>query len=122
MTKFSTIHIFGFGDTQLIGSEANGSVKSSELTKLSAFIEHIKTFKPEDVTLTDYHVIHIFNNMDVRYLGRGDAHSTEQSKIKTTFSVKLNEINSSLLEEFVIELANAVVAKKAAEAAPANNI
>jgi hypothetical protein len=117
MTKFNTIHIFGFGDTQLIGSEVSGTIKSTELAKLSALVEHIKTFKPEDVTLTDYHVIHIFNDMDIRYLGTGGFAKSE----KNHFSVKISEINSAIFEEFVTELSEKVTAKKAAaEAATAN--
>jgi len=105
MATFNTIHIFSFGDTQVIG-EKNGTVKSDTLTKLTALVDHIKTFKPEDVVLTDYHVIHIFNGMDVRYLGKG----TENKKDKTSFSVKLSEINATILGEFTTEAIAAIPA------------
>jgi hypothetical protein len=103
MATFNTIHVFGFGDTQVIG-ETNGTVKSETLTKLTAFVDHIKTFKPEDVVLTDYHVIHIFNGMDVRYLGKG----TENKKDKTSFSVKIADVDVTILNDFTAEAIAAI--------------
>lgn len=103
MAKFNTIHVFGFGDTQIIG-EKNGTVKADTLTKLTAFIDHVKTFKPTDVTLTDHHVIHVFEDREVRYLGR----AAEDKKAKTSFSVKIADVDSTILTEFVDELSAAV--------------
>lgn len=101
MGNFSTIHIFGFGDTQIIGKENNGIVKSTELTTLPAFVDHVKTFLPATgVTLTDYHVIHIFNKTDVRYLGK----QTEDKKENTSFSVRWNQVNEVILNDLVNEI------------------
>jgi hypothetical protein len=99
MAKFNTIHVFGFGDVQLIG-EKKGTVTADSLTKLTAFIDHVKTFKPEEVVAADHHVIHIFSGRDVRYLGKG----TENKKDETSFSVNLSELDATILEEFIAEL------------------
>jgi hypothetical protein len=107
MATFSTIHIFGFGDVQMIGSEKEGTVKAISLTKLAAFVDHIKTFKPEDVTLTDYHVIHIFNGMDVRYLGK----AAEDKNAETSFSVKMDQVNTTILDELVTEIVATIPAE-----------
>lgn len=106
MSTFNTIHIFGFGDTQLIGKDTNGTVKGETLATQQAFIDHVKTFKPADVVLTDHHVIHIFNGSDVRYLGKG----TENRKDKTSFSVKQSDLNATIVNDFVAELTAAVAA------------
>jgi hypothetical protein len=101
MEQFSTIHIFGYGETQIIGETNNGKVPSSSLTTLVPFVDHVKTFLPESgVTLTDYHVIHIFNGSDVRYLGVG----TEDRKEETSFSVGFNQIDQTLLTALVDEI------------------
>lgn len=101
MKQFSTIHIFGYGETQIIGETNNGKVPSLSLTTLIPFVDHIKTFLPESgVTLTDYHVIHIFEGSDVRYLGVG----TEDRKEETSFSVKYDQITPVLLDNFVNEV------------------
>ncbi len=100
-TQFNTIHVFGYGETQIISKDVNKKKSSKDLTNLAAFVDHIKTFKPADVVLTDYHVIHIFNNMDVRYLGNG----TDKKEEKTSFSVKLTEVNPATLSALVDEVA-----------------
>lgn len=104
MSQFNTIHLFGFGDAQIIGKDNNGTVKSDTLTTLEAFVDHVKTFKPEEVVLTDYHVIHIFNGMDIRYLGK----STENKEDKTDFIVNISELDSAILDALVNELILAV--------------
>ena len=101
MKQFSTIHIFGYGETQIIGETNNGKIPSSSLTTLVPFVDHVKTFLPESgVTLTDYHVIHIFEGSDVRYLGVG----TEDRKEETSFSVKYDQIDITLLYTLVNEV------------------
>jgi len=101
MEQFSTIHVFGYGETQIIGKTNNGKVQSSSLTTLTPFVDHVKTFLPESgVTLTDYHVIHIFNGMDIRYLGQG----VEDRTVETSFLVGLDQIDQSLLTSLVDEI------------------
>lgn len=101
MGQFSTIHIFGYGETQIIGQTNNGKVESSSLTTLTSFVDHVKTFLPSTgVTLTDYHVIHIFEGTDVRYLGQG----TEDRTVETSFSVTWAQIDQTLLTALVDEI------------------
>jgi hypothetical protein len=105
MGQFSTIHIFGYGETQIIGGTNNGKVPSLSLTTLVPFVDHVKTFLPESgVTLTDYHVIHIFDGMDVRYLGQGVEDRTEE----TSFSVGFDQIDQTLLTALVDEIVLAI--------------
>lgn len=106
MATFNTIHVFGFGDAQVIG-EKNGTVKSATLTKLAALVDHIKTFKPEDVVLTDYHVIHIFNGASVRYLGK----ASDKKEDKTSFVVKFADVDATILGDFTTELLAAIPAE-----------
>lgn len=104
MSQFNTIHLFGFGDTQIIGKDNNGTVKSDTLTNLQALVDHIVTFKPEEVILTDYHVIHIFNDMSIRYLGKG----TENNEDKTDFMVDFSDIDATIMSNLVDELIVAI--------------
>jgi hypothetical protein len=109
MSTFNTIHIFGFGDTQLIKEDLNKSIKASELTTQTAFVNAIKALKPEDVVLTDYHVIHIFEGGSVRYLGK----PTEVKTDVTTFTVEWADVPTPLLDALVTE-----IEAKIAEATP----
>jgi hypothetical protein len=63
-TEWSTLHIFGYGETQLIGNDFNKKVPTSVLTTVQAVIDNVYSFKPEGNTATkEYHAINIFNNM-----------------------------------------------------------
>ena len=100
MATFNTIHIFGFGDTKIIKQDLNKSVKSADLTTLTAFVDSIKTQKPEDVVEADYHVIHIFNEGSVRYLGAGNvAPNTDNS-----FAVEWANVDAALLDALVADI------------------
>ena len=100
MKQFSTIHIFGYGETQLIGKDKNEKIPSTGITTLNTFVDHVKTFVTTGVTLTDYHVIHIFEGSDVRYLGVG----TGNRKDNTSFTVKYDQLDSSILNSFINEV------------------
>jgi hypothetical protein len=99
MSTFNTIHIFGYGETQIIGEDLNFKTDSSSLTSLANFVNHVKSLKPEDVVAADYHVIHVFNGSNVRYLA-----SSENKEEKKTFIVNLTEIDSVLLDALAQEL------------------
>jgi hypothetical protein len=111
MATFNTIHIFGFGDTQIIKADLNKSVKASELTTQTTFVDAIKAIKPEDVVLTDYHVIHIFEGDSVRYLGQ----STEVKADKTSFTVEWANVPTALLDALVAEIETKVATEIPAE-------
>ena len=103
MTAFNTIHVFGFGTAQIIAHDLNKQTPTSGLTKLAAFVEHVKTFKPTDVTLSDYHVIHIFDNFDVRYLGTTAKDAPEGTK--SSWAVKWSDLNLTIVGDLVDEIA-----------------
>jgi hypothetical protein len=64
MATWSTLHIFGYGETQLIGADFNKKVPSTALTALAAVVNNVYSFKPEGNEATEeYHAINIFNDM-----------------------------------------------------------
>ena len=64
MATWSTLHIFGYGETQLIGTDSNKKVPTSALTKVQAVVDNVYSFKPEGNTATEvYHAINIFNDL-----------------------------------------------------------
>jgi cell division FtsZ-interacting protein ZapD len=96
---FNTIHIFGYGETQIIGEDLNVKVDSSLLTTLTSFVNHVKNLRPEDVIESEYHVIHVFNGANVRYL----SHSDNKDE-KKTFFVNFDQVDLELLNALVAEL------------------
>jgi hypothetical protein len=64
MANWSTIHIFGYGETQIIGKDLNKKVATSSLTKVQDVIDMVYATKPQDNPCTkDYHAINIFEGM-----------------------------------------------------------
>ena len=100
MISFNTIHVFGFGKIQVISEAKNGTIDLTASTKLAAFVDHVQSFKPADVVEADYHVIHIFNGFDVKYLGV----TGNDFKIKSHFSVKINQLDQTILNDFTAEV------------------
>jgi hypothetical protein len=97
MQNFNTIHIFGYGETQLIYSDSNKKVATSTLTKVQAVIDNVYSKKPADNNAgTDYHAINIFDNMFADYIPK-----TQGEK---SFRVKYEDLDDTLINELVTEL------------------
>jgi hypothetical protein len=88
-----TIHIFGYGETQINSKDLSVKVKTTELTKVQPLVDAIWAKKPQDSTAEqNYHVIHCFGHDDVRY-GSKDG-----------FSLKKDSSLKALIEELISEL------------------
>jgi hypothetical protein len=96
ITEFSTIHIFAYGEAQIIGKDLNFKASVGSFTKLQAVITDIKSKKPADKTDGDYHAINIFYSADCRYMGKAKENS---------FSCKLAELNETKLNALIAEFA-----------------
>jgi hypothetical protein len=97
---FSTIHIFGFGNVQVIGQNFNHQVKISQVqSEVDACVSMVYSNKPTDSTTPNtYHAINIFNDMFADWLSN--------VKGQEGFRVKYSDLDSSVIEA----LANAVIA------------
>jgi hypothetical protein len=97
MSNFNTIHIFGYGETQLISSDSNKKVATSVLTKVQAVIDNVYSKKPTDNNAgTEYHAINIFNDMFADYQPK-----TREEK---SFRVKYVDLDATLINELVEEI------------------
>lgn len=98
-TEFSTLHIFGYGESQVIGKDFNLKAPNSELTGLQAVVDNVYSKKPADSTATtDYHAINIFHNMFADY----------QPKQGEGFRVPYAELDDALIQA----LADEIIAKQ----------
>jgi hypothetical protein len=88
-----TIHIFGYGETQINSKDLSVKVKSIELKKLKTLVDKVWSKKPQDSDAEqNYHVIHCFGHDDVRYGS------------KKGFSLKKDEELKPLIDDLVAEL------------------
>lgn len=97
MVTWSTLHIFGYGETQLIGTDSNKKVPSSVLTTLTAVVNNVYSFKPEDNTANEeYHAINIFNDMFADW-------QTKESETKG-WRTKYAELDAEAITALVAEI------------------
>lgn len=86
------IHIFGYGDTQLITNEKNLKHETKNLTKVQPLVDAIWNLKPEDYSgEKKFHVINLFGKNDIRWINEN--------------SFKLNnESLSTMIDELITEI------------------
>lgn len=95
MATWSTLHIFGYGETQLIGEDFNKKVLTSELTKVQAVVDNLYSFKPEDSTATeDYHLVNVFKDQNGSYV----------PKDQDQWRVPYAELDTTAIEELAAEI------------------
>ena len=66
-----TIHIFNYGETQINSKDLSVKVKTNLVSgNTETLINNIWNLRPDQsITEKKFHVIHIFNHNDVRWLG-----------------------------------------------------
>lgn len=84
--QWNTIHIFGYGETQIIGNGTNKKVPTSLLTFVQAVIDNVYAQKPTDNdSSVEYHAINIFNNMFCDYQPKtGEGFRTQFENLDAT--------------------------------------
>ena len=97
MATWSTLHIFGYGETQLIGTDSNKKVPSTALTTLTAVVNNVYSFKPEDNTANEeYHAINIFKDMFADW-------QTKDPAVKG-WRTEYSKLNATLIDALVAEI------------------
>ena len=110
MANWSTLHIFGYGETQLIGKDFNKKVPSTVLTTLTDVVNNVYSFKPEGNESTEeYHAINIFNTMSSDWQPKSsDAKGwrTEYAELDATaIDALVAEIEAYVIPEVVAPIA-----------------
>jgi hypothetical protein len=91
---YNTLHIFGYGECQVITDTENKKVPTSDCPSAQAVVDMIYALKPTDNNAgTDYRAINIFNDMFADY----------QSP-ESNFRVDYSELDSALIEQLVSEI------------------
>ena len=88
-----TIHIFGYGETQIISKDLSFKLQSSKLATSKALVDAIWLKKPlESIAQEKYHAINIFNYDDVRWVS------------KDSFSLEKDQDLKPLIDALILEL------------------
>lgn len=96
---FNTIHIFGYGESQLITNTENLKVPTSEVqASADAVVTNVFSQKPvgNDAS-AQYHAVNIFSNMFADY----------QPKTGTSFRVQWADLDAALIDALATAITNA---------------
>lgn len=93
-----TIHIFGYGETQINSKDLSVKVATSTLTTVAPLIQAIFDLKPEgnESTIDGYHAINIFGYKDIRW-------ASKQKDVQG-FDVITDDDLKPLVDALVLEL------------------
>ena len=95
MATWSTLHIFGYGETQLIGDNFNYKTLTSNLPAAPAVVADVYSKKPVDSDASaDYHAVNIFHDMFADY----------QPNSGSGFRVQYADLNQVLIDALVEEI------------------
>lgn len=96
--NWNTLHIFGYGQDQLISDTENKLVNAELCPSTKDVVDMVYSHKPQDNPATiDYRTINIFNNMFVDYSDNDGNH----------FRVDYSELDAALIEKLAIEIKEA---------------
>lgn len=98
-----TIHIFGYGEAQIISETVNFKTKVADFTKIQAVIDNVKSKKPADKTAGDYHAINIFGDLRADYQAKRPAVTKPKDEDKSSFSVKASDLDSKKIDALIAE-------------------
>ena len=95
MAIYNTLHIFGYGETQVITDTENKKVATDSIVGVQALVDDLYSKKPSDNPATsDYRTITILNDMFADY-------SDESGN---SFRVDYSELNAALIDAVVLEV------------------
>lgn len=95
MATWSTLHIFGYGETQLIGDNFNYKTSTSNLASAPAVVADVYSKKPAGSDASaDYHAVNIFNDMFADY----------QPNSGSGFRVQYADLNQILIDALIEEI------------------
>lgn len=99
--ELSTLHIFGYGECQVIGKDGetqiNKKAPSDAMISLQAVVDNVYSFKPTDnLSPNVYHAINIFADMFSDYIPKDSAFSSWRTEFK--------DLDKALIDTLVAEV------------------
>ena len=95
MATWSTLHIFGYGETQLIGDNVNFKTATTNLPAAQLVVDNVYSKKPVDSDASaSYHAVNIFHDMFADF----------QPNSGTGFRVQYAELDAILIDALVAEI------------------
>jgi len=91
-----TIHIFGYGETQINSEALSVKVATDTLTTVTPLVEAVFAQKPADnpTLITEFHAINIFGYNDVRWQSKEGFSVVDDADLKPLIDALIAELES----------------------------
>lgn len=107
--SWNTIHIFNFGQTQLIGKKLNKIFLSSTITSLQPLTANIWSLRPNTfIGMEEYNIITLLNGIFVDFSSNPIITSPNNQQPIQSYRIDITELDQTLLGNFITELTNLV--------------
>jgi hypothetical protein len=91
-----TIHIFGYGETQINSKEFSVKVETTTLQTVTPLINAVWNKKPEGSTAEEnYHVVNFFNYKDIRWVSKDGFQLKDQQDLVTFIDDLIAELRTA---------------------------
>lgn len=96
-----TIHIFGYGETQINSEALSVKVATDTLTTVTPLVEAIFAKKPVDnpTVITDFHAINLFGYNDVRWMSKDGFNVKDDADLKPLIDALIAELEATQVAE-----------------------
>jgi hypothetical protein len=92
-----TIHIFGYGETQINSKDLSVKVSTDTLTTITPLVAGIFAKKPADnpTVITDFHAINLFGYNDVRWTAKDSFNVKDDADLKPLIDALIAELQTA---------------------------
>jgi hypothetical protein len=89
-----TIHIFGYGETQINSKDLTIKVKTEKLNSVQSIIDKVFSKKPNDnpTLVTDFHAINLFGYNDARWQSKDSFNNNNDSDLAPLIDELISEL------------------------------
>ncbi len=91
-----TIHIFGYGETQINSKEFSVKVKTTTLQTVTPLVNAVWNKRPEGSTAEEnYHVVNFFNYQDIRWVSKDGFQLKDEQDLVTFIDDLIAELKKA---------------------------
>lgn len=106
--SWATIHIFGYGETQIIGDDKmNKKFNTTDLTKVQDVVDYVYSLKPEgNESPKEYHIINIFKDTQIHFIPKDSSFESWIVEYADVDITTIDALATELMDKPLIESTN----------------
>ena len=98
-----TIHVFGYGETQINSEDLSIKVATDTLTTVTPLLDGVFAKKPADNTtlVTEFHAVNLFGHSDIRWMSKDAFNVKDEATLKPLIDALISELQTAKDNEAV---------------------